>query len=224
MPWNSVETLMQAIPEGDADQSQNIDGLLMALAEDIVEAAAEGAARDAVAEFERLQTLYDAMARRLPLDVESHPAFRAGQIAMAVEMMGALKDRAPSAAFEEQLNAPANQPILGLLLEKEHRNIDLARRLKKDPGQITRMLAPLREAGIVISQKSGREVYHRLGIAARAALEGRFTAGGSMSPAERYHQRMQRGPVGRTFERAELPRLDLSSLKSETAENDVVAA
>lgn len=224
MPWNSVETLIEAIPEGKPDQSQNIDGLLMALAEDVVEAAAEGAARDAVAEFERLQSLYDGMARRLPLDSESDPLFRAGQVAMAVEMMGALKDRAPSAAFEAQLLAPSNQRILNLLLEKEYRNVDLAQALKKDPGHMTRMLKPLRDAGIVISQKSGREVFIRLGIAARAALEGRFTAGGSMSSAERYHQRMQREPVGWTFERAELPLLDLTTLKSDAREDDLVAA
>ncbi|NYZ13538.1 winged helix-turn-helix transcriptional regulator [Azospirillum sp. RWY-5-1] len=209
MPWNSIDVLTQAIPDGEADESWNIDGLLMAVAEDVVEAAAEGAARDAVAEFERLQALYDGMARRLPLDVETSPAFRAGQVAMAVEVLGALKDRAPSAAFEEQLRAPANGRLLSLLLEKEHRNVDLARRLGKDAAQITRMLKPLREAGVVVTQKSGREVHVRLGRAARAELEGRPTAGEAVSPAERYHRRMQGSPVRATFARAELPRLDL---------------
>lgn len=168
--WNSVETLAQAIPNGEVDQSRNVDGLLMAVAEDIVETAALGGAIGAGVEFERLASIYDQMIRRLPLDFKTDPAFRAGQVSAMVEVLGALKDRAPSIAFKEQLGAHGNAEMLALLLDGERCAADLPKLLGKDTTQIDRMLEELQAAGVIVRQRSGRAVYVRLSMAARHEL------------------------------------------------------
>lgn len=207
MAWNSIRSLAEALPDGTPDAGRNIDGLLTAVAEDIVEAAARGGAGDVAAEYDRLRDIYDDAARQMPLDAETTPAFRAGQIAMAVETLGALRDRIPSQAFKTELHAPRNQTLLALLQEREWRHVDLAATLNKDPSQITHMLKPLREIGVVVSQKSGREVFSRLSMAARVELEGRATVGAPASGSEHYARLMQRNPVSVQFPPSPLPLL-----------------
>jgi DNA-binding HxlR family transcriptional regulator len=198
MAWKSIQSLTEAIPAGEPDQTKNLDGLLTAVAEDIIDAVGSAKPAEAAAGFDSLRNTFKAMVRALPPDVRRSQAFRAGQMSMAVNVLGALVNRMPSEAFHAQLKAESNRPILAALWNEELRNVDLAKRLGgMDEGQLSRTLKSLQEAGIVIRQKIGREVYTRLSLAARAELEQRpgFTETLALSGADAMHRRMQVAPI-----------------------------
>jgi DNA-binding transcriptional ArsR family regulator len=198
MPWKSIQSLTEAIPAGEPDQSKNLDGLLMAVAEDIIDAVAGAKPAEAAAGFDSLRNSFKAMVRVLPPDVRRSPTFRAGQMSMAVNVLGALANRMPSEAFHAQLKAEGNRAIFAALWNEELRNVDLAKRLDgMDEGQVSRTLKSLQEAGIVVRQRVGREVYTRLSLAARAELEQRpgFIETLALSGADAMHRRMQVAPI-----------------------------
>jgi DNA-binding transcriptional ArsR family regulator len=116
------------------------------------------------------RTAFETLVSKESVDEES-AAFAAGRLAAAVDILGYA---AHQTADDAVLTIATRQPyatLLEALHDKPMRNVDLAERLGKDKGQISKLLATLREHQAVTSHRQGREVFNALSPVGRLVVE-----------------------------------------------------
>jgi DNA-binding MarR family transcriptional regulator len=164
----SIRRLRVACREPDDDA---LVGLLAVVTEDVLDLVQIENREELVTARSELRATHTLLTTRDPGTCEGEPGLRLGQVTSLLGLVAAAASRQPSADFQRELGNEKNRELLKLLLDGEKTSKELTKQLGVDKSAVSRRLSKLEAATLVIRQLSGRQVYSRLSLAARNALE-----------------------------------------------------
>jgi DNA-binding transcriptional ArsR family regulator len=170
MDLSFLDRLAASILEGA--KGPKIDGPLTAGAHLIVDVLREARQKTVAVAFERFQAVTARLLSHLSLADRESAAYVSGVLAGMTEVLGVAFSRNQSGDFQTALDDPKYRNVIAALkINTRLRNSDIRAFTGEADETVCRKLRELEQAGVVMRQKVGREVYSRLSIAALELID-----------------------------------------------------